>query len=120
MRGGDQRTEELFSYVSCEARVPPGHPLRPVRAIVDEAVEFLSLEFEGLYSKIGRPSIPPEKLLWALLLQVFYSIRSECQLMEQLNHNHCSAGSSDCRWIRRWRLQGATSRPFPPGRDCRE
>lgn len=87
MRGGDERTEELFSYVSCEARVPSGHPLRPVRAIVDEALEFLSPEFEGLYSKIGRPSIPPEKLLRALLLQAFYSIRSERQLMEQLDYN---------------------------------
>jgi hypothetical protein len=63
MRGEDERTEELFSYVSCEARVPAGHPLRPIRAIVDEVLEFLSPEFEGLYSKIGRPSIPPEKLL---------------------------------------------------------
>ncbi len=87
MRGGDERTEELFSYVSCEARVPAGHPLRPIRAIVDEALEFLSPEFASLYSKIGRPSIPPEKLLRALLLQAFYSIRSERQLMEQLDYN---------------------------------
>jgi len=87
MRGGDERTEELFSYVSCEARVPASHPLRPIRAIVDEVLEFLSPEFEGLYSKIGRPSIPPEKLLRALLLQAFYSIRSERQLMEQLDYN---------------------------------
>ena len=87
MRGEDERTEELFSYVSCEARVPACHPLRPIRAIVDEALEFLSPEFEGLYSKVGRPSIPPEKLLRALLLQAFYSIRSERQLMEQLDYN---------------------------------
>lgn len=63
MRGGDDRTEGLFSYVSCEARVPGNHPLRPVRAIADEALEVLSQDFEGLYSKVGRPSIPPEKLL---------------------------------------------------------
>src|SRR5207302_5516970 len=87
MRGGDVRTESLFSYVSCEARVPKGHPLRAIRAIVDEAREVLSPEFEGLYSKVGRPSIPPEKLLRALLLQAFYSVRSERQLMEQLDYN---------------------------------
>lgn len=87
MRGGDDRTEGLFSYVSCEERVPAGHPLRPIRAIADEALEVLSPEFEGLYAKVGRPSIPPEKLLRALLLQAFYSIRSERQLMEQLDYN---------------------------------
>jgi len=87
MRGGDEQTEGLFSYVSCEARVPANHPLRPIRAICDEALEVLSSEFEKLYSKIGRPSIPPEKLLRSLLLQAFYSIRSERQLMEQLTYN---------------------------------
>ena len=87
MRGGDIKTESLFSYVSCEARVPPDHPLRPIRAIVDEALEVLSPEFAALYSPIGRPSIPPEKLLRALLVQVFYSVRSERQLMEQLDYN---------------------------------
>ena len=87
MRGGDVGTEGLFSYVSCEARVPADHPLRPIRAIVDEALEVLSPELEGLYSPIGRPSIPPEKLLRALLLQAFYSVRSERQLMEQLDYN---------------------------------
>lgn len=87
MRGGDIQTEGLFSYVSCEARVPQGHPLRAIRAIVDEALEVLSPEFDRLYSRIGRPSIPPEKLLRALLLQAFYSVRSERQLMEQLNYN---------------------------------
>lgn len=87
MRGGDDRTEGLFSYVSCEARVPSDHPLRPIRAITDEALEVLSAEFEGLYSTIGRPSIAPEKLLRALLLQAFYSIRSERQLMEQMDYN---------------------------------
>jgi transposase len=87
MRGADRRTESLFSYVSCEARVPAGHPLRSIRAIVDEALEVLSPVFDGLYSSTGRPSIPPEKLLRALLLQAFYSVRSERQLMEQLDYN---------------------------------
>ena len=82
MRGSDERTEGLFSYVSCEARVPDSHPLRPIRAIVDEALEVLSPDFSKLYSQIGRPSIPPEKLLRALLVQAFYSVRSERQLME--------------------------------------
>ena len=87
MRGGDERSEGLFSYVSCEARVPANHSLRAIRAIVDEALEVLSPDFDGLYSCIGRPSIPPEKLLRALLLQAFYSIRSERQLMEQMDYN---------------------------------
>lgn len=87
MRGEDRESGALFSYVSCEARVPADHPLRPIRAIVDEALEALSPEFDRLYSKTGRPSIPPEKLLRALLLQAFYGIRSERQLMEQLAYN---------------------------------
>jgi transposase len=87
MRGADDRSEGLFSYVSCEARVPAEHPLRAIRAIVDEALEVLSPEFEVLYARVGRPSIPPEKLLRALLLQAFYSVRSERQLMEQLDYN---------------------------------
>jgi transposase len=87
MRGSDVRTDSLFSYVSCEARVPANHPLRPIRAIVDEVLEVLSEDFEGMYAKVGRPSIAPEKLLRALLLQAFYSIRSERQLMEQLDYN---------------------------------
>ena len=87
MRGTDEHTEGLFSYVSCEARVPADHPLRPIRAIVDEALEVLSADFEAMYAPVGRPSVPPEKLLRALLLQAFYSIRSERQLMEQLDYN---------------------------------
>ncbi|MDQ0394776.1 transposase [Labrys monachus] len=87
MRGVDVRTESLFSYVSCEARVPADHPLRAIRAIVDEALEALSPEFDKLYSRHGRPSIPPEKLLRALLLQAFFTIRSERQLMEQMDYN---------------------------------
>lgn len=84
MRGGDGRTGELFSYVDLEARVRLDHPLRPIRGLVNEALVALEGEFAGLYSPIGRPSIPPEKLLRAMLLQAFYSIRSERQLMERL------------------------------------
>jgi transposase len=73
--------------VSCEARVPLDHPLRLIRAVVDEALDVLSPKLEALYSSTGRPSIPPEKLLRALLLQAFYGIRSERQLMEQLDYN---------------------------------
>jgi transposase len=87
MRGGDVRTEALFAYVSCERRVPRDHPLRSVLPIVDAALSNLSSAFAKLYAPIGRPSIPPEKLLRALLLQAFYSVRSERQLMEQLAYN---------------------------------
>ena len=87
MRGWDMRSDVLFSYVNCEARVPKDHPLRAILRIVDEALAALSAEFEGLYAKFGRPSIPPERLLRALLLQAFYSVRSEKQLMEQLQYN---------------------------------
>jgi transposase len=86
MRESDDRSEGLFSYVSCEARVPAGHPLRAIRAIVDEALDILSPDFSGLYAPIGRPSIAPEQLLRALLLQAFYTIRSERQLMEQMDY----------------------------------
>jgi transposase len=87
MRGGDLNTGALFSYVSCEARVAKDHPLRAIREIVNAALAALSPTFEGLYARLGRPSIPPEKLLRALLLQAFYSVRSERQLMEQLDYN---------------------------------
>src|SRR3974390_2638548 len=87
MRGWDARSEVLFSYVNCAARVPKEHPLRTILRIVDEALARLSPEFEGLYAKFGRPSIPPERLLRALLLQAFYSVRSGTQLMEQLQYN---------------------------------
>ena len=83
MRGGDNRTGELFSYVDLEARARRDHPLRAIRTIVNEALSALEREFAGLYSPIGRPSIPPEKLLRAMLLQAFYSIRSERLLMER-------------------------------------
>ena len=85
MRGRDERTGELFSYVDLEARVRPDHPLRAIREIANEALILLQREFAALYApRLGRPSIPPEKLLRAMLLQAFYSIRSERQLMERL------------------------------------
>jgi transposase len=87
MRGSDQRTDGLFSYVSCEQRVPVDHPLRAILPIVDAALAALSQDFQKLYALTGRPSIPPERLLRALLLQAFYSVRSERQLMEQLDYN---------------------------------
>ena len=87
MRGRDQSSGRLFSYVDLEERVPGNHPLRVIREIVNDVLAGLSSDFEAAYSHTGRPSIPPEKLLRALLLQAFYSIRSERQLMEQLNFN---------------------------------
>ena len=87
MRGGDNRTGELFSYVDLEARVRRDHPLRAIGTIVNEALSALEREFAALYSPIGRPSIPPEKLLRAMLLQAFYSIRSERLLMERLEYD---------------------------------
>jgi transposase len=87
MRGVDQRKDMLFSYVRPDSRIPQNHPLRPIRRITDTALTSLSDRFDSLYSEIGRPSIPPERLLRALLLQAFYSIRSERQLMEQLDYN---------------------------------
>ena len=87
MRGGDGRAGELFSYVDLEKRVRSDHPLRPIRAIVNEALAALERDFAALYAPIGRPSIPPEKLLRAMLCQAFYSIRSERQLMERLEYD---------------------------------
>jgi len=87
MRGEDQRSEGFFSYVRLESRIPADHPLRAVRELVDAALRELSRSFDRLYSRDGRPSIPPERLLRALLLQAFYTVRSERQLMEQLNYN---------------------------------
>jgi transposase len=87
MRGSDMRTGELFSYVDLEQRVPEHHPLRLIRRIVNEVLAELDREFAELYAAEGRPSIAPERLLRALLLQAFYTIRSERQLMEQLHYN---------------------------------
>ena len=87
MRGEDQRSEGFFSYVRLEARIPADHPLRAIRDLVDAALRDLSRSFDRLYAREGRPSIPPERLLRALLLQAFYTVRSERQLMEQLDYN---------------------------------
>src|SRR5262245_804986 len=87
MRGDDRQPDSMFSYVSPEQRIPKDHPLRAIRSLVDEVLAEMSREFDGLYAVTGRPSIPPERLLRALLLQIFYSIRSERLLMEQLNYN---------------------------------
>ncbi len=87
MRGPDEKEDWMFSYISAEKRVPKDHPLRAVRMMVDTVLKDLSPLFEGLYAKVGRPSVAPEKLLRALLLQVLYSVRSERMLMEQLDYN---------------------------------
>jgi transposase len=103
MRGGDTRTGELFSYVDLEARVRRDHPLRAIRVMVNEALAALEREFASLYSPLGRPSIPPEKLLRSMLLQAFYSIRSERLLMERLEYDllfrwFVGIGVDDAAW----------------------
>ena len=87
MRGDDLNQSAMYSYLSAEERVPADHPLREIRRMCDQALEQVSPRFKKLYSPIGRPSIAPEKLLRALLLQVLYSVRSERMLMEELNYN---------------------------------
>ena len=87
MRGDDRHQDGMFSYISPEARVPQDHPLRAIRTMVDQVLADLSPEFDRLYARTGRPSIAPEKLLRALLLQVLYTVRSERLLMEQLDYN---------------------------------
>jgi transposase len=87
MRGENESTQTMFSYVSPEAMVPKDHPLRPIKAMVDTALKQISAQFDAIYSHTGRPSIPPEKLLKASLLQAFYTIRSERQLVEQIGYN---------------------------------
>ena len=87
MRGDDRQESEMFLYGSLEERVPEKHPLRPGRAMVDAALESMSGRFDEMYAKAGRPSIAPERLLRALLLQALYSIRSERMLVEQLDYN---------------------------------
>jgi len=87
MRGDDQQQNHIFSYLSPEARVRKDHPLRAIRAMVDEVLSQLSRRFDGMYATVGRPSIAPEKLLRAQLLQMLYSIRSERLLMEEMDYN---------------------------------
>ena len=87
MRGADYNQSAMYSYISPDARVPADHPLRVIQRMCDEALRHLSRRFAGLYSKLGRRSVPPEQLLRALLLQVLYSVRSERLLMEQMQYN---------------------------------
>ena len=87
MRGDDDLQDGMFSYISPEKRVPADHPLRPIRKMVDEILKEMSPKFAKLYSDVGRPSIAPERLLRSLLLQVFYSVRSERMLIEQLQYH---------------------------------
>jgi len=87
MRGDNEQQAGMYSYISPEQRVPADHPLRPIRKMTDEIFKQLSPQFDKLYSRVGRPSIAPERLLRALLLQVLYSVRSERMLMEQLSYN---------------------------------
>ncbi len=87
MRGAGRRQSTLFSYVSVEDRIPATHPLRALQALVNPILTALSPRFDALYATHGRPSIPPERLLRAMLVQVLYTIRSERQLMEQLDYN---------------------------------
>ena len=92
MRGKDDQQGSIFSYVSAEDRIPAEHPLRAVRRVVDEVLRAMSKDFDALYAESGRHSIAPERLLRALLLQCFYSIRSERMLVEQINYS----------WLFRW------------------
>lgn len=103
MRGGDEDQGELFSYVVLSDRIPKDHPLRPVRKMANAALESMSPMFGALYAKTGRPGIPPERLLRALLLQVLYTIRSERMLMEQMEYNFLfrwfvGLGANDAVW----------------------
>lgn len=87
MRGADSQQTEVFSYIPIQKRIPQDHPLRPIRSMVDSVLKRLSPRFRELYSHTGRPSVPPERLLRALLQQILYTIRSERLLMEQLDYN---------------------------------
>ena len=87
MRGDDPNQEPMYTFLTLEQRIPQDHPLRAIRVMVDRALAALSGDFDALYSRTGRPSIAPERLLRALLLQVLYTVRSERMLMEQLDYN---------------------------------
>ena len=93
MRGTDEASGSLFSYVDLEARIPARHPLRKIRQVVNEALASLDAEFEALYTDFGRPWIAPERLIRASLIQILFSVRSERQLMEQCSIISCFAGS---------------------------
>ena len=110
MRGSDARTGSLFSYVDLEDRVPSDHPLRVIRRIADEVLVGMSAGFDAAYASHGRPSIAPERLMRALLLQAFYSIRSERQLMERLDFDLLF------RWFPRVGLRPPEDRFWPRDR----
>jgi transposase len=95
MRGQDTQQSAMFSYLSPEDRMPAKHPLRPIRRMADEALKTLSPVFDQIYASFGRPSIAPEKLLRALLLQVLYTIRGEEMLIEQLRRARSRRGRVD-------------------------
>ena len=104
MRGSDEVTGSLFSYVDLEERIPSRHPLRKIRSVVNDALRSLDADFDRLYASEGRPSIAPERLIRASLLQILYSIRSERQLMEQMDYNllfrwFVGLGIDDAVWV---------------------
>ena len=104
MRGSDKTSGSLFSHVDLEERIPVRHPLRKVRQVVNEAVAGPAADFEALYSAFGRPSIAPERLIRASLLQILFSARSERQLMEQMQYNlmfrwFVRLGTDDHVWV---------------------
>ena len=100
MRGSDATTGAMFSYVDLEARVPKTHPLRGIREMINEVLRELDSDFAAMYATFGRPSIAPEKLLRGMLLQIFFTIRSERQLMEQLDYNLLFRWFVGCRCFR--------------------
>ncbi len=104
MRGTDETSGSLFSYVDLEERIPERHPLRKIRQVVNDALASLDADFEALYIDFGRPSIPPERLIRASLLQILFSVRSERQLMEQMQYNlmfrwFVGLGIDDAVWV---------------------
>ena len=114
MRGCDRQSGSLFSYVDLEKRIRPDHPLRTIRRLVDDALASLDRAFTDLYAALGRPSIPPERLLRAMLLQAFYSIRSERLLMERLDYDllfrwFVGLGIDDPVWVRPCSARTATA-----------
>ncbi len=116
MRVADIQQDTLFSTVIPEQRVPADHPLRPIRVMVNTALKDLDEEFSALYSELGRDSIAPEKLLRAQLLMAFYTIRSERQLMEQINYTTCCFAGS---WVFRRMTRYGITRALPrTGIDC--
>ena len=120
MRGPDEQTQHVFSYLSPEQRVPTDHPLRGLRALTDEALRSMSAQFERLYSTTGRPSIPPDQLLRALLLQVLYTVRSERLLMEELDYNllfrwFVGLHMDDPVWHPTTKYPTSSSRKYRPG-----